>query len=229
MSKFCTGCGSPLLPGASFCTSCGKKVDILNAQSDFSNYNTQNTQSYQYNPVPYYGNTTIGKPKKRKPLWFKISIALLITVLILTPIVYGVWKAGEITGFWEDRALKKAAQEWKKQPDLKTEEQEIFAMLSSFKSALSRNDIESAMTSVHPLSRDEITTLFTEYGDKIPVFVTALDTLELIYLSEDQGYFEATRMAKVMVGIPSDTEPVTGVSYIFLIKDEEGWVIEKIL
>lgn len=203
MSKFCTGCGSPLISGAYFCTSCGKKVETV--------------------IFPEM------KTKKRKPLWAKLVIAGLISAVILVPAGYGVWKAGEITGFWNNRALAKASAEWKKQPDIKTEEREIFLVLEIMKLSLASGDIDTAMSQVHPLAKDDILVLFTDYKDKIPDFTNALENLELLYLSEDPGYFAEDRVAKVMAGTPSDTEPVTGISYIFLVKTENGWVVEKIL
>ena len=90
---------------------------------------------YNTNPNPLHGaqfanpNLISGKGKKRPkkilPKWAK-RVRLGVTCLaVALALGFGVWKAGEITGYWQDRQLAAATEEWKKQSGFSKEESDI--------------------------------------------------------------------------------------------------------
>lgn len=184
-------------------------------------------QGYYPSPDPAMGLPQ-KKPKKRLPKWARIVVAGSVSILILLLVGFGVWKAGEMTGYWQERELVKASAEWKTQAGFAKDEQEIMACLKDFADKLEENDIPGALNHVYIEDQPDIQALLTQEAAKIPALVTALRNAEISFLSTDTGNYEALRMATVTVGKTQAKSGASGGFTVVLVKTEAGWVVSSL-
>jgi hypothetical protein len=166
--------------------------------------------------------------KKRLPKWARLVVTGIICLGVVTVLGLAVWKIGDITGYWRDNALKNASSEWKKQEGFGSEEKAIRLCLKGFADALEQNDLATAMTFVYADDQQAIQELLTAQSAKIPVLLDALKTVEITYLSTEDGNYEALRMATVTVGKKTTSSGSSAGFTIVLVKTENGWVVSSL-
>lgn len=199
MARFCTQCGLSLNQQSSFCTRCGTPA---------------------YNQI---------QQKKKMNKWVKLSIILGVTLVFVSASIFGVYKVGQITGYWHQRAINKGAEAWKSQKAFKTEEKEIFELFDNLQVALGNSNIDLAMNYFYPDEKDRMHTLLSENLDKLPTLVSMLDSKEITYLSEEEtDYYYVSKFAFVRIGEPINTQTSEGTTIISVVKTENGWVVEDI-
>ena len=166
--------------------------------------------------------------KKKLPKWARLIVTGVICLGAVTVLGLAVWKIGDITGYWRDNALKSASSEWKKQDGFASEEKAIRLSLKGFAAALEKNDMATAMTFVYVEDQQAIQELLTAQSAKIPVLLDALKTVEITYLSTEDGNYEAWRMATVTVGKNATNSGSSAGFTIVLVKTENGWVVSSL-
>ncbi len=162
---------------------------------------------------------------KRLPRWARRVVTAAVCLIIAGIVGLGVWKLGDITGFWRDRQLESASGQWKKQAGFAQEEKEIRACLKDFADALEKNDIAAAIAFVHPDSQAAVQELLTAHADAVPDLVGALKTVEITYLTTDSGNYESIRTATVRVGKSTAGASASPGFTIVLVKIESGWAV----
>jgi len=220
-----------------------QSLSLAQAQQQWHSFQTPgpgayNPGAYNANPNPaqgmQYANSNPMSTKKRRkqkrilPKWAKrvrLGVACLVVALVLG---FGVWKAGEVTGYWRERELANASSEWKKQAGFSKEESDIKACLTSFSDALEKKDLATAMTFVYAEEQQKIQDLLIKEDAKIPVLVEALKTMEISYLSTDSGNYAALRMATVTVGKIKTSSGTSSGFTIVMVKTEKGWVVSSL-
>ena len=236
MDRFCTNCGNRLGESEIFCTACGARSGAGMAPvAGAAGAERQMAGAKQTAETP--GGTGVLNPRPHRPRrWVKLVVIAVIAVLFFGLIGAGVWKAGEMTGLWHNRAVDKAFNEWTKQKDLKQEEKAIFTILAAMQDELEAGDMQGAMEYVHPDCRTALMNKIMSHQDKISLLISMMDTYRLTYLSTDEGNYEAQRMALVQIGMPSQAAGTTvvgagaetGTHTVILVRTEDGWVVEDI-
>lgn len=216
MKRFCTACGHELDEGSEFCTNCGTRA-IQNIPLETQQFSPTKKQK---------------KIKKPKPKWIRITIPVVISILLLSLLGLGVYKAGEATGLWQKKAINRAFNSWKNQKNFKEEEKALLETIKKMQADLKTNNLGGALVYVHPDEKEKFKTIFINNPDKIPVIVTLMDSPTITYLSTDSGNYEALRVAIVQIGTPtpgaSSELPDTGIAVISLVKTEDGWLIDDL-
>lgn len=217
MPRFCTKCGAPMQQDALFCTSCGAKAKVT-GDTGISYQSPENTTGFSHQPE-----------KKKKPLWLLITVPIVVLALVSTALVFGIYRLLDSSGYLDERALRNASRQWQNQEDFRDEKEEIMESVAKLATALKNQDIPATLDCFYPDSRDEMEAIFVENREKMPVLAQILETAEISYLSEQTGYYEELRMARVCAGTPSEENPSQGVASLTLVKtEEEGWVVEKL-
>ncbi|PKM54863.1 MAG: hypothetical protein CVV00_06355 [Firmicutes bacterium HGW-Firmicutes-5] len=170
----------------------------------------------------------IKKISAPKPKWLRLLTSGLMVLFIMGVVGYGIWKVGDITGYWQNRAIAKAATAWQKEPDYKDHEKAIFEVLDAFSTHLQSGDLTAALEYVNPDEKSNIETLISEHPDHLPAFIEMLDNLEITFMNSNNDYYAVEQVATVMAGIPSDEAPSTGTATIMMVKIDDRWVVDQI-
>ena len=171
------------------------------------------------------------KPKKAsapRPKWLRLLSTSLMVLFIVGVVGYGIWKVGDITGFWQDRSIAKAANAWQKEPDYKNHEKEIFQVIGEFSKHLESGDLTAALEYVHPDEKNTLEMMISENPERLPAFLEMLNHLEITFMNADNDYYAVEQMAIVMAGTPSEEVPSTGTATITMVKIDGRWVVDQI-
>jgi hypothetical protein len=163
-----------------------------------------------------------------KPKWLRLLTTSLLVLFIVSVVGYGIWKVGDMTGFWQDRAIAKAATAWQKEPDYKDHEKAIFKALSAFSKHLESGDLPAALEYVNPDEINMIETMISENPERLPAFLEMLNNLDITFMNTDNDYFAVEQVAIVIAGIPSDDTPSSGTATIMMVKIDDRWVVDQI-
>jgi hypothetical protein len=148
-----------------------------------------------------------------------------VAIIFLTAVGFGIWKAGDVTGIWNDRALKKASSAWAKQSDYKTEEKAINGTLDGLADALTAGDISKSLTYFHDDVQKEYTALLNENASRLGELADIVRSHQITFLSTTTEYYDESRSATLTAGISQSTSPSPGVVHIVMVKTENGWVV----
>lgn len=170
----------------------------------------------------------IKKISAPKPKWLRLMTTSLLVLFIVGVLGYGIWKVGDMTGFWQDQAIAKAATAWKKEPHYKEHEKAIYQVLDDFSKNLESGSLPAALEYVNPDERTTIEAMISENPQRLPAFIEMLNNLDITFMNTDNDYFAVEQVAIVMAGIPSDDTPSSGTATIMMVKIDDRWVVDQI-
>jgi len=170
----------------------------------------------------------IKKTSAPKPKWLRLLTTSLQVLFIVGVVGYGIWKVGDMTGFWQDQAIAKATTAWKKEPHYKKHEKAIYQVLDDFSKNLKSDSLPAALEYVNPDERTTIEAMISENPERLPAFIEMLNNLDITFMNTDNDYFAVEQVAIVMAGIPSDDTPSSGTATIMMVKIDDRWVVDQI-
>ncbi len=148
---------------------------------------------------------------------------LLLLILLLGASVAG---CGKTTG---NQTANQSSQEpeakgdpdwWKKQPDLKKEDQAVQSVIRDFGKTLAAKDVKQALTYFSPDVMDKYQKVFTQSPDLMPRMAKDLEKATLSFLSLDTD-FELSRIAEYTLKVDGNT------FHIVFIKIDGKWMLES--
>jgi hypothetical protein len=109
---------------------------------------------------------------------------------------------------------------WKKQPDLKKEDQAVQSVISDFGKALAAKDVKQAASYFAPEAREKYSQVLAISPDLLPQMAKDLEKATLSFLSLDTD-FSLSRMAEYQLKVDGNT------FYIVFIKIDGKWMLES--
>ena len=109
---------------------------------------------------------------------------------------------------------------WKKQPDLKKEEQAVQTVINDFGKTLAAKDVKQALTYFSPDVKDKYQKVFTQSPDLMPRMAKDLEKATLSFLSLDTD-FSLSRIAEYTLKVDGNT------FHIVFIKIDGKWLLES--
>lgn len=208
---YCRQCGQVIHNQVVFCSRCGAR---------------QATAAFQAGIMPVPPAAPVrAKRRPSRQSRLLIRVALLAAVLILVGLA--VWQAGAQVGWWRQIQLDRAAGSWRSQPDCAETGKAIQAALLEMADDLDDGQTEQALAWIHPDRQEIWRSRFAEYPERIPRLTAALRSVELVFLSGNDGNYEAARMARVSAMLPDGAANGGRAFTLVLVWYEDRWVIDS--
>ena len=168
------------------------------------------------------------KPVSRK---HRLATRFVVLVVLLIGTVLVIWQVGRMTGTWRNLQVRQASSGWQRQQDVPQVRSAITADMADLADQLDDGNLDKALAWIHPDHHITYREQFDRHPGRVSELATALRSIELTFLSSDNGNYESSRMAQITVkmlplSLEDESSALQDVT-VTLILYEDRWVIDS--